>query len=72
MRSGRRTRKKDKEEYPDKSRTPSNLEEMTRAELTGTEPSRPTLNLSSTDEDEDEGLGDGNIGLSKDDIPGKD
>jgi hypothetical protein len=46
---------------------PGDLEEMTRNELTGSK-SENSLNVSATDEEEDEGLGDGNIGRSNDDL----
>jgi hypothetical protein len=42
------------------------LEEMQRAELTGDE-ENDSLEVSDTDDDEDEGVGDGKMGRDKDD-----
>ncbi len=48
------------------------LKEMRREELSGSPDDEASLDASSTDEDEDEGLGDGKIGRSKDDPLGSD
>jgi hypothetical protein len=41
---------------------PKDLQELTHAELSGYENKESSLATSSTDENEDEGLGDGNMG----------
>jgi hypothetical protein len=41
---------------------PKDLQELTHEELSGYENKEPSLAASSTDENEDEGLGDGNMG----------
>ena len=43
---------------------PKDLQELTHEELSGYENKEPSLAASSTDENEDEGLGDGNMGRS--------
>jgi len=43
---------------------PKDLQELTHEELSGYENKEPSLATSSTDENEDEGLGDGNMGRS--------
>ena len=48
----------------------NDLEELQRLELSGYE-NKESLAASSTDENEDEGLGDGNMGRSQEDILGK-
>jgi hypothetical protein len=70
MKSRHRIRKK-KDEQPDASSTPDDLKEMTQDELSGADDKLSALSSSSTDEDEDEGLGDGKIGRSQDDILGR-
>lgn len=62
-----RTRKEKKEEANDSS-VPEDLTELTHDELSGAESKDTDLAATSVDEDEDEGLGDGNIGRSDDDI----
>ena len=47
------------------------LQELTHEELSGYENKGSSLAASSTDENEDEGLGDGNMGRSQKDILGK-
>jgi hypothetical protein len=47
------------------------LQELQQAELSGNQNKETSLAVSSTDENEDEGLGDGNIGRSHKDILGK-
>jgi len=49
----------------------NDLEELQHLELSGYENKESSLAASSTDENEDEGLGDGNMGRSKKDILGK-
>jgi hypothetical protein len=71
MKSLHRLRKK-MEEQADASSTPEDLKEMTQDELSGAEDKHSALSSSSTDEEEDEGLGDGKIGRSQDDILGRD
>ena len=44
------------------------LEDLLHEELSGTEGGKSSLAASSTDDDENEGLGDGNIGRSKNNI----
>ena len=50
---------------------PKDLEELEHNELSGYESKASSLSASSTDENEDEGLGDGNMGRSQKDILGK-
>jgi hypothetical protein len=47
------------------------IEDLEKTELSGYQYQESSLAASSTDEDENEGLGDGNIGRSKNDIFGK-
>ena len=47
------------------------LQELEHNELSGYESKESSLAASSTDENEDEGLGDGNMGRSQKDILGK-
>ena len=47
------------------------LQELQHAELSGKQNKETSLAVSSTDENENEGLGDGNIGRSHKDILGK-
>ena len=47
------------------------LQELQHDELSGYENKESSLAASSTDENEDEGLGDGNMGRSQKDILGK-
>ena len=49
----------------------NDLEELQHLELSGYENKESSLAASSTDENEDEGLGDGNMGRSQKDILGK-
>ena len=70
MKSLQRIKKK-KEEQPNTSSTSDDLKEVTHDELSGADDKRSALSSSSTDEDEDEGLGDGKIGRSQDDILGR-
>lgn len=49
----------------------NDLEELQHLELSGYENKEASLAASSTDENEDEGLGDGNMGRSQKDILGK-
>jgi len=49
----------------------NDLEELQYLELSGYENKESSLAASSTDENEDEGLGDGNMGRSQKDILGK-
>ena len=49
----------------------NDLEELQHLELSGYEDEESSLAASSTDENEDEGLGDGNMGRSQKDILGK-
>ena len=49
----------------------NDLDELQRLELSGYENKGASLAASSTDENEDEGLGDGNMGRSQKDILGK-
>jgi hypothetical protein len=65
-------RAKKKKEETDPSSKSDDLKEMTHDELSGADDKRSALSSSSTDEDEDEGLGDGKIGRSQDDILGRD
>jgi hypothetical protein len=60
-----RTKKEKKEESNDS--TPEDLTELSHDELSGADSKDTDLAASSVDEDEDEGLGDGNIGRSDDD-----
>ena len=50
---------------------PKDLQELTREELSGYENKESSLATSSTDENEDEGLGDGNMGISNKNTLGK-
>jgi hypothetical protein len=63
-----KARNKRKEKPLDSSEEPENLKEMEQDELSGLDSKSSSLASSGTDEDEDEGLGDGNIGRSKDDL----
>lgn len=71
MKSVRRNKKR-KEDHGELSSTPDDLEKLSHDELSGGEGSASTLASSETDEDEDEGLGDGRIGRSNDDVLGGD
>ena len=71
-----KTRKKTQSKRDEKKTSPvddsiNELEELQHEELSGPQDKEPSAATSSTDEDEDEGLGDGNIGRSKNDIIGK-
>jgi hypothetical protein len=72
MKSAKQIKKKRENEKITTSASPADLNEMTHDELTGSESKDSSLESSSTDEDEDEGLGDGNIGRSDEDILGRD
>jgi hypothetical protein len=61
-------KKKEKKEKPEAYSPPEDLKELSHDELSGVESRGTDLAASSVDEDEDEGLGDGNIGHSNDDI----
>jgi hypothetical protein len=64
--------KKNVKETPDRrEHVPKDLEELTHEELSGYENKESSLAASSTDENEDEGLGDGNMGRSRNNILGK-
>ena len=63
--------KKERKEEPINPSMPEDLEELTHDELSGAESKATDLATSSVDEDEDEGLGDGNIGRDDDDILGR-
>jgi hypothetical protein len=65
-------RNKRKEESLDSATNPADLKEMAHDELSGPDPKRSSLASSATDDDENEGVGDGNIGRSKDDLLGHD
>jgi len=71
----RKQSKKNKEGQEQKSGTAvkplEDLNDLQHEELSGVQDERSSLAVSSTDEDEDEGLGDGNIGRSKNNILGK-
>jgi hypothetical protein len=47
--------------------TPASLEDLQHEELSGEEPHGEATAASQTDEDEDEGVGDGNVGRSSED-----
>ncbi|WP_276366694.1 hypothetical protein [Chryseolinea sp. H1M3-3] len=59
------------EDIKDSKPSLSSLDDLQRTELSGNADENISLETSSTDEDEDEGLGDGNIGRSKGDVLGK-
>jgi hypothetical protein len=46
------------------TRSATSLDDLQHMELSGPDDKKTSLNASSTDENEDEGLGDGNIGRS--------
>ena len=69
---GKSKSKKNVKEIPiRREHVPKDLQELTHEELSGYENKKTSLPVSSTDENEDEGLGDGNIGRSHKDILGK-
>jgi hypothetical protein len=63
--------KDSKKASPPLDHIPKSLEELEHDELSGYEDRKTSLSSSSTDEEEDEGLGDGNIGRSNKNILGK-
>lgn len=69
------TKRKRKNSVSDKEKPRSNretgLEDLLHEELSGADGGKSSLAVSSTDEDEDEGLGDGNIGRGKNNILSK-
>lgn len=71
----RKRSKKSKEGQKQKSgssiKPMEGLNDLQHEELSGVQDESSSLATSSTDEDEDEGLGDGNIGRSKNNILGK-
>ena len=66
-----KTKSKSKKQVKNIERVPKDLQELTHDELSGYENKESSLAASSTDENEDEGLGDGNMGRSQKDILGK-
>lgn len=71
-RSQRRKSEKRKKIETTKSKPQiTGIEDLEKMELSGYQDQESSLATSSTDEDENEGLGDGNIGRSKNDIFGK-
>jgi hypothetical protein len=71
MKKKEKIKKKLGEDINDSKPALSSLDDLQRTELSGNADENISLETSSTDEDEDEGLGDGNIGRSKGDILGK-
>ncbi len=71
MKRKEKIKKKFGEEINDSKPSLSSLDDLQRTELSGNADENTSLETSSTDEDEDEGLGDGNIGRSNGDILGK-
>jgi hypothetical protein len=63
--------KKSKKVSGSREHVPKDLQELEHDELSGYESKESSLTASSTDENEDEGLGDGNMGRSQKDILGK-
>jgi hypothetical protein len=72
MKTSKRIRKNSgSEKEKPRSNRETGLEDLLHEELSGTDAGKSSLAVSSTDEDEDEGLGDGNIGRSKNNILSK-
>ena len=71
MKEKSKSRKNVKEIPVRDEHVPKDLQELTHEELSGYENKESSLAASSTDENEDEGLGDGNMGRSQKDILGK-
>lgn len=63
--------KKSLEEKEAPESTPKDLHELEHDELSGHETQEKSLSATSTDEDENEGLGNGKMGKSVEDILGK-
>jgi hypothetical protein len=64
-------KKPDKDSKKTKKESPKNIssvESLTHLELSGEEDKRESIDASETDEDENEGLGDGNLGIKNPDI----
>ena len=66
-----KSKKNPKKKHASKKSLPADLQGLEHDELSGHEDNQSSLAASSTDEDEDEGLGDGNIGRSERNILGK-
>jgi len=71
MKGTSKSKKKVKEITARREHVPKDLEELTHEELSGYENKESSLAASSTDENEDEGLGDGNMGRSNKNALGK-
>jgi hypothetical protein len=71
MKEKSRSKKNVKEIQVPREHVAKDLQELEHNELSGSESKESSLAASSTDENEDEGLGDGNIGRSQVDILGK-
>lgn len=63
--------KKNERKKAEDHSAPEDLEDLTRDEISGSDSMNSGLEISSADEEEDEGLGDGKIGRSEEDILGR-
>ena len=61
-------KKKTKKKIESASKNISSVESLKHLELSGAEDKSESIDASETDEDENEGLGDGNLGIKNPDI----